>query len=67
MAHIRNLGGQIIHGGQDIARTESLQRTGVVRLVALSLRISAVTHLSPLLYSVDRRRGANPESGRVVF
>ena len=43
MARIRNLGGQIIHGGQDIARTESLQRACVARRVKLSLRIRVVT------------------------
>jgi hypothetical protein len=67
MARIRNLGGQIFRGGQDIARTESLQRTGVARLVELSLSIGAVTHLSPFLYSVDRRRGAIPESGHTIL
>ncbi len=67
MAYIQHLGDQIIHGGQDIARTERLQRICVARLVELSLRIAVVTHLSPFLYADNRRRGANPESGRTTL
>jgi hypothetical protein len=67
MARIRNLGGQIIHGGQDIARTERLPRICVARLVERSLRIAVVTPLSPFLYPVNRRQGAIPESGRTIL
>ena len=66
-ACIQRLSDQIILGGQDIARTERLQRTCVARLVALSLSIDVVTHLSPSLYSVNRRLGAIPESGRTML
>lgn len=67
MAYIRHLGGQIIHGGQDIARTARLQRICVARLVERSLRIDIVTHLSPFLYAVNRRQGAIPESGHTIL
>jgi hypothetical protein len=66
-ASIQQLGDQIIHGGQDITRTERLQRSGVVRLVELSLSIAVVTHLRPFLYSINRRQGAIPESGQTIL
>ncbi len=67
MACIQHLSDQIILGGQDIAQTERLQRTYVARLVELSLSIDVVTHLSPSLYSVNRRQGAIPESERTML
>jgi hypothetical protein len=67
MAGIQHLSDQIILGGQDIAQTERLQRTCVARLVALSLSIDVVTHLSPFLDFVNRRRGVLPESGRTTL
>jgi hypothetical protein len=67
MAYIQHLGDQIIHGGQDIARTERLQRSCMARLVELSLSIAVVTHLSPFLYSVNRRQGAIPENGQTIL
>jgi hypothetical protein len=39
----------------------------VARLVELSLSIDVVTHLRPSLYSVNRRQGAIPESGRTIL
>jgi hypothetical protein len=67
LAYIQHLSDQIIHGGQDSARTERLQRSYVARLVELSLRIAVVTHLSPFFHSVNRRRGAIPESGQTIL
>jgi hypothetical protein len=63
MACLQQLGDQISHSGQDIARTERLQRICVARLVARRLSIDIVTHLGPFLYAVNRRQGAIPESG----
>ena len=67
MASIQQLGDQIIHGGQDITRTECLQRRDVVRLIELSLSIAVVTHLRPFLYAINRRRGAIPERGDTIL
>jgi hypothetical protein len=67
MACLQHLGDQIIHGGQDIARTERLQRICVAHLVELSLSLDVVTHLSPFFYSVNRRQGAIPESGQTIL
>jgi hypothetical protein len=67
MASLQQLGDQIFHGGQDIARTERLQRICVARLVELSPSIAVVTHLSPFLYSDNRRQGAIPESGHTML
>jgi hypothetical protein len=67
MASIQHLGDPIIHGGQDITRTECLQRCCVARLVELSLSIAVVTHLSPCLYAVNRTQGAIPESGPTIL
>src|SRR3712207_1171395 len=67
MASIQHLGDQITHGGQDIARTERLQRSRVARLVELSLSITVVTHLRPLLDSVNRSQGVIPESGQTML
>jgi hypothetical protein len=67
MASIQHLGDPIIHGGQDITRTECLQRRDVVRLIELSLSIAVVTHLRPFLYAINRRRGAIPERGDTIL
>jgi hypothetical protein len=67
MASIQHLGEQIIHGGQDITRTERLQRRDVVRLIELSLSLAVVTHLRPFLYAINRRRGAIPERGDTIL
>ena len=67
MASIQQLGDQIIHGGQDITRTERRQRRDVVRLVERSLSITVVTHLRPCLYAINRRQGAIPESGHTML
>jgi hypothetical protein len=67
MACLQHLSDQIIHGGQDIARTERRQHPCVSRLVERSLRIDVVTHLSPFLYPVNRGQGAIPESGHTML
>jgi hypothetical protein len=67
MASIQQLGDPIIHGGQDITRTERRQRRDVVRLIELSLSIVVVTHLRPFLYAINRRRGAIPERGDTIL
>jgi hypothetical protein len=67
MACLQQLGDQIVHGGQDVARTARLQRICVARLVERSLRLAVVTHPSPFLYADNRRQGAIPESGHTML